>query len=331
LRIPNRPAEPLFKGRQGKQKPELQFDSSTGTVGLKVLVQDSNGYFIPDIRRDNFAVYENGVRQHNLNVEVERAPASVALLMEYGGRLPGVSRDVAAEALRAGYHLLEALGKDDKLAAYIYSDKVQKVADFSTDHEIMETRLFGLDPPQLSETNLYDAVITTNAQIKPLPGYKAMVLLSSGVDTFSKVSLEDVLQIVEKSPTPVYSVSLVPAMRADLNVMGGTNSAARLDWSKADSNLQTLSVASGGREYIPDPTMDLSAIYDDLLENLKVRYVITYKSSSSGSLDFPRKVRVVLIDPATGSPLRIIDANGNPIHAKVIVQDSYTPGSDSTR
>jgi Ca-activated chloride channel homolog len=321
----------LFKGKQGKQKPELQFDSSTGTVSLKVRVQDSNGYFIPDIRRENFAVYENEVRQQNVNVEVEHAPASVALLMEYGGRLPRVSRDLAAEALRAGYHLLEALGKDDKLAVYTYGDKTQKVADFSTDHETMETRLLGLDPPQLSETNLYDAVITTTAQIKASPGHKAMVLLSSGVDTFSKTSLEDVLRTVEDSTTPVYSVSLVPAMRADLNVMGGTNPAAWLDWTKADSNLQKVSVASGGREYVPDPTMDLSAIYDDLLENLKVRYMITYKSSSNGSLDSPRQVRVVLIDPTTGGPLRITDANGHPIHAKVIVQDSYTPSRASIR
>ncbi len=44
LQIPTRPAEPLFKGAQGKQRPEIHYDPATGTVTMKVLVQDPNGY-----------------------------------------------------------------------------------------------------------------------------------------------------------------------------------------------------------------------------------------------------------------------------------------------
>src|SRR6476646_2198053 len=57
MRIPNR-SQPLFKGAQGAQKTEIHYDPATGTVTLKLLVQDPNGYFIPDIRRENFVVYE---------------------------------------------------------------------------------------------------------------------------------------------------------------------------------------------------------------------------------------------------------------------------------
>lgn len=63
IRIPNRAATPLFQSKQGQQKTEIHFDPATRTVTLKLLVQDPNGYFIPNIRPENFVVYENGVRQ----------------------------------------------------------------------------------------------------------------------------------------------------------------------------------------------------------------------------------------------------------------------------
>src|SRR4030081_3496321 len=70
VQIPNRPASPLFKSKQGKQKTEIHFDPATGVVTLKLLVQDPNGYFIPTLRRDNFAVYENGARQQSATVDI---------------------------------------------------------------------------------------------------------------------------------------------------------------------------------------------------------------------------------------------------------------------
>ena len=61
------------------------------------------------------------------------------------------------------------------------------------------------------------------------------------------------------------------------------------------------------------------------MENLKVRYVITYKSSTAGDLNAPRTVRVELINPKTGGPLQVVDASGRTIHAHVVVEDSYVP------
>src|SRR3979411_2767983 len=74
IHIPNRPANPLFKGAQGKQKTEIHFDPATRMVTMKLLVQGPNGYFIPNIRRENFVVYENGVRQQITAVDVENSP-----------------------------------------------------------------------------------------------------------------------------------------------------------------------------------------------------------------------------------------------------------------
>jgi hypothetical protein len=70
--VPDRPSRPVFHGRQAEPRaPEVTFDARTGAVSLKVSVQDVNGFFIPNLRRDNFAVFEDGHRQQNVTVEVE--------------------------------------------------------------------------------------------------------------------------------------------------------------------------------------------------------------------------------------------------------------------
>jgi len=111
------------------------FDPATRMVTLKLLVQDPSGYFIPNIRRDNFVVYENGVRQQNVTSEIEHAPVSLAMLLEFGGRGRGFNQELSQEVSRAAEQLLEELGREDKIAIWKYSDDVEKLADFWLDHE----------------------------------------------------------------------------------------------------------------------------------------------------------------------------------------------------
>jgi len=91
--VPNRPANPLYSGKSGAPQSEIEFAPLTRTVTLKLQVQDPNGYFLPNIRRENFAVYEDGVRQRNVTVEVEHAPVTVAFVTEFGGQVPRTEQD----------------------------------------------------------------------------------------------------------------------------------------------------------------------------------------------------------------------------------------------
>jgi hypothetical protein len=75
-------------------------------VTLKLLVQDANGYFVPNLRRENFAVYENGVRQTNATVEVEHSPVSMGLLLEFGGRYR-MEQSSCYQGLSGGTQVLE--------------------------------------------------------------------------------------------------------------------------------------------------------------------------------------------------------------------------------
>jgi len=168
-------------------------------------------------------------------------------------------------------------------------------------------------------------VISVIGLLRPVAGRKAIVLISSGVDTFSKAKYEDALTAARESSAPIYAISLAPVLRDTTQLRGMKVS---VDWPGAESKLQEIARASGGRLYSPESIIDLSATYDDMMENLKVRYVVAYRSPNRDRSNAPRTVRIELRDPETGKPLQIADAHGRPIQATVIAQQSYTPVSE---
>lgn len=323
VQIPSRPTSPLFSSKQGKQKTEIHFDPATGAVTLKLLVQDPNGYFIPNLRRDNFVVYENGVRQQDATVDIEHAPVTLAVLMEFGGRAPGLNRQMADEVARAAQELLDELGPEDKVTFWKYSDQVQKLADANQSRDADKTELIAMGTPAVSETNLYDAIIATVAEMRSVRDRKAIILITSGIDTFSKAHYEDARKAAEESDAPIYVISLTRVLRQVMQMQD--RPVANVDWDKVEHQLQEIARVSGGRAYTPSNTLQLSQVYDDVMENLKVRYVITYKSSNNVDANAPRSVRVELVDPQTGGPLVIRDANGRIVRASVILQENYEP------
>jgi hypothetical protein len=77
--------------------------------------------------------------------------------------------------------------------------------------------------------------------------------------------------------------------------------------------------------YSPDSSSDLAAIYDDLMENLRVRYVITYKSTARPEERGPRIVRVKLVDPRSAGPVRIVDT-GAMVCIEMLGSERINPG-----
>src|SRR6202035_5027723 len=114
--------------------------------------------------------------------------------------------------------------------------------------------------------------------------------------------------------TPVYCISLAGLVQRTL--VDPASPLSKIDWSRANTQLKTLARVSNGRTYLRDAVLDIPAIYDDLMEHLRVRYVITYTSSGGHSGGSMRRVRVALVDPRTGGPLRVTDAAGKAITAR---------------
>jgi VWFA-related protein len=324
---PSKPQTPLYQGEQGAQQSEIIFVPSTRTVTMKLHVEDPNGYFLPNLRRENFVVYEDGVRQRNVTVEIEHAPLSVTLLLEFGGRYHELNKALGLEVPLIGRELLEVIGRDDKVAILKYDAKVETLADLKQGHEVLDEVFNRLSMPPFSEVNLFDALLETLNRMRDLHDRKAIILVSTGIDTFSKANYQQILEAARSSATPIYTIGLVHLMEQESAVYGATAPFARIDWPAAEKRLETFAKVSGGRAYALQSDSEIPAIYDDIMENLRVRYVITYVSSNTATLGPPRKIQVELVDPKSGQPLKIHDATGKPVAAKVFIQQTYSPGA----
>jgi len=216
--VPDRPSRPLLRGQPGDQRsPEVAFDQMANTVTLKLSVEDINGMFIPNLRRNNFAVYEDGIRQRNATVEVEHAPVTVAILMEMGGRSQQLNKMLATEAGYAARPVLNVLGRDDRLAVFTYDDRVHTVIDFDAPHDRWDEALSHTSAPMFSEANFYDAAVDVLDRLAAISGRKALLAISTGIDTFSRATFADVVNKAEAAKTPIYVVGLFdgPDKRAE--------------------------------------------------------------------------------------------------------------------
>jgi VWFA-related protein len=325
--VPARPTTPLFRGKQGKQRSEIEFTPSSRTVTIKLRVQDPDGYFLPNIRRENFAVYEDGARQKIVTAEVEHAPVSVALLMELGGRYHTLNLALASEVPQIGRGLLDVIGRADRVAVFSYDSQLHTLADFNEGHQFLDQVFDRISVPQFSEANFYDALLGTLNRMGATPGRKAIIVISSGLDTFSKANFQQLLQSAEDAATPIYTIGLERIMEQQTAISGPQAPFSHIDWNEAEKNLEMLAKVSGGRAYVLESDVEIPAIYDDIMENLRLRYVVTYVSSNPATSGPPRNIRVELIDPKSGKPLQIRDSTGKTIMAKVFVQQTYSPNA----
>src|SRR5579875_3547023 len=300
MTIPARPSMPLFRGKPGNLHSKVTFEPSSRRVTIEFVVQDPNGYFIPDIHPQNFTVYENGVQQQITSVEIQHASVTVAMLLQDGGRYHELNEVLGNEIPYISHQFLNYLEPGDKLAVLTYSGKVKTLANFNQKRSDVSEMIDQIGTPGFPEANLYDALLDTIRMMKNIQGRKAIVVVTSGVDTFSRATFSDVLQAAENAATPVFVV-----------------------------DLEKLASASGGRAYFPEADIDVPPIFDDIMENLRLRYIITYVSSSPASAGSPRSIRIALVNPKTGQPLQISDSNGKAVRATVIVQQKYTPGAIS--
>src|SRR5437879_3731955 len=120
--IPGSQTMQLCRNESSKQGSD-KFSPANRTVTLNLTVEDPNGSFMPTIRRENVAVYEDGIRQKDITVAVEHAPVTVALLLEFGGRYLELNKALGDVVPEIGRELLEVIGRGDKIAVFKYDAK----------------------------------------------------------------------------------------------------------------------------------------------------------------------------------------------------------------
>ncbi len=319
---------PKIPSKLGK-KPDLPlnvptFRTDVTAVNLDVAVLDSRGRFIPNIPAGNFRVLEDNVPQKIATFEKSEAPMTVCMVIEFSNLFQSYYSETWYQTLSAAYGFLDTLKPEDYVAVVAYDMRPEILSDFSTDkrnaHEAMQRlRIAGF-----SEANLYDALVDTADRMAGIEGRRSIVLLSSGIDTFSKLTFDKTRKALQNAGVPIYAIGMMQAIRIRAEAYGYMGSIAQLDFLQADSQIRTFAKETGGQAFFPRFYGEFPSIFGAIADALRNQYSLTYQPSNQARDGKFRKIKVELVDPANNQPLRVSDEKGKPVKYTIVAKSGYT-------
>ncbi len=302
--------------------PTFRADATTVTVDVAVL--DNKSHFIPNIPPGNFRILEDNVPQKVDRVDKGEAPMTVCLVIEFSNLNQQYWSYTWYQTLQASYGFLETLKPEDFVAVVAYDIRPEILSDFSADKRQAYEAMQRLRIAAFREANLYDAVTDTADRMVDIEGRKAIVLISSGIDTFSKLTFDQTRKKLQETGIPIYSIGLMQAMREIYDARGMMGPIQRLDYLQADNQLKTFSKETGGFAWFPRFEGEMPNIFRQIHEVLRSQYTLSYHPSNTTRDGKYRRLKVDLVNPANGEPLKITDEKGKAIKYSVIAKVGYT-------
>jgi VWFA-related protein len=322
------PAEaPIPSKLSKKAKPDIpegltSFKSDVDVVSVDVAVLDNKGHFIPNIPRGNFRVLEDNVPQQIKSFGKGEAPMTVCMLIEFSARFQQYWTSTWYQTLSASYGFLQTLKPEDYVAVIAYDMKEEVLSDFTTDKRQTYEAMQRLRIPGFSESNLYDALADTEDRMSKIEGRKAIVLIASGIDTFSKLTFDKARKAIQEGGVPIYAIGLMQALRIMYEQYMGP--IQRMDFLQADNQMKTFATETGGMAFFPRFYGEFPSIFGAISDSLRNQYSIGYAPSNKARDGRFRKIKVELVNPATNEPLRVTDEKGKPIKYQIIAKAGYT-------
>ncbi len=326
-RVPDSPANlPPVVTRAPQRVPDDQplFTADTNVVTVDVAVLDNNGQFIANIPPGNFQILEDGVPQKIVSVGQTQAPATVALLIEFSNRWQSYWSETWYQTLTATYGFVQTLRPEDWVAVIAYDLRPEILADFTQDRREIQSALQRLRIAAYSESNLFDALVDTVERMSGIEGRKAVVLLSSGEDTFSRLNFGQTRKRVQEAGVTVHAIGLGQMLKELLDSYGYVGGATRIGWLQADNQLRTFTRETGGFAFFPRFYGQFPTIFQSLNYLMRNQYTATYQPSNTRRDGTFREITVRLVDPKTNKELRITGKKNKRIKYKIVARKGYT-------
>jgi len=333
---PNKP--PVLGGANypNNRKPEAQQDQgptgpeevdagdiiriSSTLVTIPVSVMDRDGRYVPNLQKEEFRIWEDGVEQEVAFFQSVDKPFSVVLMLDTSPSTQFRLEDIQDAAIS----FINQLRPDDRVMVVSFNDNIKILSEFTTDRNKLHRAI------QRSKTDdgtrLYDAVdMVINQQLSRIQGRKAIVLFTDGVDTTSRrASFESNVMDAQELDALIYPVQYDTAN--DMNVMnypvgrptdvwgqilggifggggrrrggggGGGNyppsRGPRDEYEVANQYLMELANSTGGREYHADSLQNMSYAFANVAEELRRQYSIGYYPKRPPQAGQRRSIRV---------------------------------------
>jgi Ca-activated chloride channel family protein len=298
---------------------------NTTLVTLPVSVLDRDGRYIPNLKKEDFRLWEEGVEQNVAFFSSVDKPFSLVLMIDTSGSTRFRIEDIQDAAIT----FVNQLRPDDQVMVISFDDDVRVLSEFTNDRyrlrdAIRRTRTG-------NGTRLYDAVdMVINQRLARISGRKAVILFTDGVDTTSRhADYADNVRDAEELDALIYPVQYDTFMDvggggstwpgtsqgssspADIlaQILGGMGRGggrgrgrggvgnSRHDYELANRYLQELSERTGARSYQADSVQNLGSAFANIAEELRRQYSLGYYPKNPAQAGERRQIRVRVNQP----------------------------------
>jgi len=328
----NAPAQQQSPQQQGpptqQQQPQeggVSIAVEVPVVTMDVVATTSHGDILTGLKKENFRIFEDGVPQTITSFGPTDSPITMVVLMEFSARFYGF---FAAYAKYWTEALFPNLNQKDWVALVTFDMRPKLEVDFTQNKQEVENAIYHLYFPGFSESNVFDATLDTIDRLKDVKGKKSILLIASGVDTFSKHTLDQTLKQLRQTDTTIFCVGLGKVFTNWLEMQGYRGS--ELDYLQAENQLRTFSKETGGFAWFPQFDGELPDIFRSVAAFLRNQYTIAYTPTNRARDGKFRKVKIDLVAP-DGSPLIVKDQKGKKQKYVVYAREGYVapkPGID---
>ena len=286
----------------------IRFD--TALVTVPVTVVDRYGRYVPQLHKEDFKIFEDGVEQKIAYFGTTDQPITVVLVIDTSGSTQFRLEDIHNAAMA----FVDKLKPADSVMVMSFDDRIRVLTKPTSDRELIRKAIRRSSTG--GGTRLYDTIDSIfREQLGTISGRKAVVLFTDGVDTTShRASYESTLRQAEESEAPIYSVDYdtsggntvftqgLPIPRGRGTILGlplptpgggvGVPGSNPGDYKRAVAYLHALSNATGGRFYSGDTLFGIGQAFSWIAEELSRQYTLGYYPRKIGENGQRRMIKV---------------------------------------
>jgi VWFA-related protein len=256
------------RGGQEPQRPDV-IKVNTALVTVPVVVTDRYGQFVTGLSRNDFTVRENGDLQQIASFTSTEAPFNVALLIDTSRS----TKNKLGAIRKAALNFVKQLQPNDRVLIVTFDEKVNFLGDFTSDRREIERAIRSVKSSYA--TSLYDAVhLTITEKLATIKGRKAIVALTDGVDTWSRLATyESTLELIASAGVSGY------AIQYDTRNDGGSTSPLSLP--RLPGAYRFSSFVQGGAQTRNQPPRDRYLIASEYMRAMAARSGALYLRAES--------------------------------------------------
>jgi len=320
VKAPQTPATPQQAPQGG-----VSISVEVPVVTLDVIATTNHGDLLTGLKKENFKVTDDGVTQTITNFGPTEAPITIVMLMEFSSR--GLYDWFAYQAKYWSDAFLPNLQQKDWVALRTFDMQVHDEVDFTQNKDEVRNAIYHLYFPGFSESNVFDAVLKTIDDMKDVKGKKSILLLATGVDTFSKHTLDQTMKKLRQSDVTIFCVGLDKPYINFIESRGSLGS--HMNYLQGENQMKTIANLTGGYAWFPQFDGELPGIFHDVASFLRHQYSLSYTPTSGGKDNKFHKVKIELVNP-DGSPLEVHDQKGKKQKWVVYAREGYEPVKTGT-